>query len=134
MKTRFSHGFRLVGIAKNIVLQKLKFHYFGVDFVVFSIALDTIFMTFDALEPGLKFVDFHGYPWRGPRSKAPTPVVVICMVAGSLTSTYQYIVSSTEDDQADPWYCEEEQWSFDTGYRKSCAVWWHPLLRGRWIN
>ena len=39
----------------------------------FSIAFDKILMIFDALEPGLKFVDFHGYPWGGAQIQSTHP-------------------------------------------------------------
>ena len=81
MKTRFSHG----SIAEIIVLQKSKFHDFGVDFVV----------CFECL--GHNFHVLWKQAWNssilmaisgGARTKAPTPVVVILRLAGSLTSTY----------------------------------------------
>ena len=45
------------------------------------------------LETSLKLVYFHSCSGGGPRSKAPTPIVVIWTVAGSLISSYQYIQS-----------------------------------------
>ena len=79
-------------IAKVNVLQKSEFHDYGVEFVVFFKCLRHDFHDFPCSGNKLEINRLSQLPWGGPRSKAPTLVVVICMVAGSLTSTYQCLL------------------------------------------
>ena len=51
------------------------------------------FHDFGALELGLEFDDF-GYPGGWPRSKEHAQVMVISLLAGSLTGTYQLVLTA----------------------------------------
>ena len=60
-------------------------------FEVFG-SLGTNFHDFWCLGRMLEIIDFHGDSGGDPRSKQPTWIVVISALAGSLTSTYQYLL------------------------------------------
>ena len=56
-------GFRVEGIAKTMFSQKSFFGDSEVDFLCFLEALGTGFLTFSALETGLKILCFLRSPW-----------------------------------------------------------------------
>ena len=68
-------GFRVEGLAKTMFSQKSFFGDSKVDFLCFLEALGTGFLTFSALEAGLKIECFLRSPWgswMAPQNKGTT--------------------------------------------------------------